>query len=97
MDSRYEVLLRRLERAVGALQEMADRYALYKQHHAWKHARDACGAWQKAVGIAYDAVGSLETLDVDPSADELARLSSALIQMRELGKITNSLLFDSPH
>lgn len=92
MSSSYSALLNRLEAAVDAIYELAERYALYKTHHAWSHAYEACSVWKKAVEIAIDTVESLEALDVCPSEEDIERLSKTLFYVRELGKITEAIL-----
>lgn len=94
VDPTYSRLLDRLERAVDVIYELAERYALYKGHHAWTHAFDACSAWKKAVGIAYDTADALEEMDRTPSEDDIQRISLVLFHVRELSKITGKLLSD---
>lgn len=96
MANSYASLVNRLEKAVEAIYELAERYALYKSHHAWKHAYEACRVWKKAVHIAIDTVESLEAeyeaTDVVVTEEDVKRLSKILFHIRELHRLTDVIL-----
>ena len=94
MESTYSILLSRLEKAVDALYELAERYALYKSHHAWSSAYDACEVWKRAVEIAYRTVEALEGQETIPSEEDINRLSSILFYVRELSRVSHIILSD---
>ena len=79
----FQGLLKRLVAAVGAVDEMTERYHLYMKAGSYEPAREARSLIGVSLRIAFETIDEIETLDVTPSLQEIGLLVVLASRLKE--------------
>jgi hypothetical protein len=79
----FQGLLKRLVAAVGAVDEMTERYQLYMKAGSYESAMEAKALIGVSLRIAFETIDEVETLDVMPSLQEIGLLVVLTERLRE--------------
>lgn len=79
----FQGLLKRLVAAVGAVEEMTERYHLYMEAGSYEPAAEAKHLIRVSLRVAFETIDEIETLDVMPSLQEIGLMVVLIERLKE--------------